>query len=559
MSSFWPDFTSSSSPEAQWKQIVKNGRHLKDISRGQQQLERAINHQSDLVAQNAHMQFEATLKTTEIVAKNLQAGFSHLGKNQEVMIESLNQLVGLTSAMVAETQKTQAYLEVAIQRLAIPDSQKEREYKLKEGFKHLHNSVSFPDRFHDAYRNFNEVIAIEPADYFALYRLGIIYFYSPHHVDLILAEKYFRQAGEYALAESSHDARRSQTALGDDISSGVIRTHAGEAFNMQARCQFLLGNVPEALRICTQTAQYFPHRIDIIFEKARMEAALKKEKNALETVKVLLNKNIEYAIPIMADPILRNCNSIVRYISKKRDDYRKPVKRLFDNARVKIIPKSKVFEEFSHVARLLDNNTLLDARLAHRITSEAMPRTIMMYPVYTNDRTKYDEAFRDRYEDFLKDIENRDIPTSLVLSEDSFRQHLGEGPIWYTKKTTETLFDFILKEREAEDKRSAIISNLKQARQKTFDEGIKNIPRAKVKECISSTKIALIVLGIAWLLTKAIKFLLFGWNLVDWLFYIAAGIIGVVFLFEIIQTLLENNKYALKEDYLLPRKEHMKK
>ncbi|MDW3651010.1 MAG: hypothetical protein R8P61_28290 [Bacteroidia bacterium] len=509
MSTFWPDLTSSD----QWEQQIKNGRYLKDLTRGQEQLERAINDQSELIAQSTRAQLHATTRSTEVVAKNLQAGFTRLGNNQEVMIELLSQIMGDSAALVEETKRTNQYLESVIQRLAIPDSQKEREYKLKEGFKHLHNSTKFPDRFHDAYRNFSQAIEIEPADYFALYRMGIIHFFSPHHANLTKAENYFRRAGEYALAESSDTSRRSQTALGGEIALNIIKEHAGDAFNMQARCQFLLGNVSKALNICTTTVRYFPKRIDTLFEKARLEVRLRKDNEAANTVDKLLNQKLEYCILIANDKTLGNNPTIQGRLIARKDKYRVPVLKEYEKAKQVIIPQSKAKQTFHNLGQLLATNTLLDSFDAHKLASQKLKWTILHYPVFPND-PDFGPAVKLHFKNFTADIEGDSYGADI----NQFTQHIASGPIWKEKTITTSIFPFIQQERDAHRHLSSMTNNLRQAREATFSHLVKNIPTHHLKDMFWGSVVGAIILFVVYWALQLLKWILFGWKIFDYAF-----------------------------------------
>ncbi|MEL6675622.1 MAG: hypothetical protein AAFR61_25665 [Bacteroidota bacterium] len=540
MLSTWSDYATSNSRRDLYSAQIKNANYLKELKKGQQQMAQNFE-------QAALAQLEVQTMSTELVCNNLQAGFSRLhnalgtlAENQVATYKVLAQTAELTATLVEESRRSNEYLEQVFDRLAIPDIQKVREHKLKEGYKHLRNSVTFPDRFHDAHRNFSEALGIEPADYFALYRMGIIYFYSPHHVDLEVAENYFRQAGEYALAEVPENASQSTTALGGEISSDKVKEHAGDALSMQARCQFLMENTTKALEICILAVAHFPERLDILFEKARLEVILRREGDVANTVNTILDRKLELCLVIASDQTLGNSATVANELQRRMDQYYFPTKKGYDTAKLEIIPESVACAELEEVGQLLEQRTLLEARDAYNLAFSKKERLITSYPVYPGEED-YDTLIENQFKKLSDDLHVME----KALSKKEFTTFLDKSPLYKDILTNEELFPYIAKERRAFSEFSRICKALENARQKTYKNGLERLPSLRKKDYILAIIFIAVIVPAAWGILKGLKWLLFEWVIFDWIFNIIA-IIAVVFL--ILGALgVGNDKPSLKE------------
>jgi tetratricopeptide (TPR) repeat protein len=213
--------------------------------------------------------------------------------------------------------------------LRIPDFQKERHYFIEQGFKHYHNAAINSALMTDALENLLQAEAREKTDYIVLHRIGMIYLYSPAHVDLSLAKKYFIRAAQYAAVESNPSAQRLADILSGALDSELasqkpdpeaIKRLTADAFLQGALTCYLRNELSEALEYSAQAIQANPSYFIARFNNAKFLAASGHGVEAAKALEPAIRADRNYAASAADDGDLAARPEVRSLLQRLRDE-----------------------------------------------------------------------------------------------------------------------------------------------------------------------------------------------------------------------------------------------
>jgi hypothetical protein len=127
--------------------------------------------------------------------------------NQLAKIDSSLGFINRNLEVQIEQQRISNLLLEDIKELMwVPDSEKVRQNCIELGLKFFAQAQSDDDLYEDALQELRKAEEIKKQDYFVLFRIGLIYLYSPKHIDVPRALQYFENAAKYSTIENDSTA-----------------------------------------------------------------------------------------------------------------------------------------------------------------------------------------------------------------------------------------------------------------------------------------------------------------------------------------------------------------
>lgn len=318
MFSFHP---SSNDPILAWKSYIAGRTNLENINASlkshyyaqretaniqiqqNEAINNAISNNTDAVIKHTDMvqkmsadQIKAIEQNTINVCGSIDNGFEMLSG----CIEELGSIIDLRLSTIMENQIISNLLSANIALLLkIPDFQKERQYHIEQGLKHLKNSSFDPDLYNDALENLLKAEKLEKTDYVVLYYLGLVYLYSPQNNDLVLAREYFQKALKYSLVETNENAVILANILTGDIYKKLDQNIAtvdsikniSAKISLQIGITYYIQNIlNEALNYFSKSAELNPRLLEATINKIRTLVLLDKQEEARTLIEQLLRE-----------------------------------------------------------------------------------------------------------------------------------------------------------------------------------------------------------------------------------------------------------------------------
>ena len=158
----------------------------------------------------------------------------------------------------------------------------------------------------DALSNLRKAEERELSDYVVLHRIGMIYLYSPDHIDAHAAEEYFLRAARYAAVEAEPAAARVAFVLSgnsDDDPRGhttdlvrVKRLAADASLQAGFAC-YLQRRFPDAIRHSRRAIELYPEYDLAQFNCAKFLAAAGQVDQAIHILEPLTPQGGPPALP----------------------------------------------------------------------------------------------------------------------------------------------------------------------------------------------------------------------------------------------------------------------
>ena len=224
-----------------------------------------------------------------------------LNKNMVIALSIINSNISqATNVLKCQLQQVSAVLQVILEELKIPESQRERRYHIEEGIKYFNMGMKTGDclYFDDAFDEFNTAISIEKKDFFSWYYIGMIHLYSKNHVDIEKAkssfEKYFHYAAALPVRHELFD----------------------EALLMKAECLYIEQNAEDAFKV---VEGILGNSIKASLRGVKYLSAMKssdKQMMAVNIFKGLVNKNPYIFMQILEDGDIISNDYIISFINE---------------------------------------------------------------------------------------------------------------------------------------------------------------------------------------------------------------------------------------------------
>ena len=219
---------------------------------------------SDTIAEAAIAQIQVARQNTAAIVGAIEQSTGSIVSSINAVGQTLDDRLNL---LVDQQRIGNFLLEGILERLLIPDFQKERLHYLKQGFDYYHNARIDSSVMSDALLNLKKAEERGTSDYVVLHLIGMIYLYSKEHVDPQAAEDYFLRAGRYAAIEATPGARRVASLLTDDANQ-VCRL-AADAFRLAGFACYLQQKLPDAIKHAQRAAELDPSHVLARFDAAK--------------------------------------------------------------------------------------------------------------------------------------------------------------------------------------------------------------------------------------------------------------------------------------------------
>jgi len=274
------------------------------------------------------------------VERSISQGIGELNDSIVGELSEISRMMDWRASMVVEQQRlTNEFLENIVELLRIPDVQKERQYRIRQGLKHFRNAAKDISLYTDSLENLLEAEKIEKTDYLVLHYIGLIYLYSSANIDLPKAEEYFRRAAKYASVESDPDSERFVCMLLDRSTHGDIQTENGikrltaEIFFQaavscyaQAKCDDVLKLTEQSMTSCADISEAFLLRAKAFISLHQVDAAA-------TVIEDLINRDPKCFLVVSKTEDLITEEKISQLLTRMRDNAVSEARALLERCR----------------------------------------------------------------------------------------------------------------------------------------------------------------------------------------------------------------------------------
>lgn len=253
--------------------------------------------------------------------------------------------------------------------LRIPDIQKERQYFLEQGVKHLRNAIIDNDFYENALECLLEAEKREKTDYVVLHLLGTIFLFSPQFKDLGKAEAYFKKAAKFAKVETDPNAYRLADILGGNTLSRLeknipsqekMRVVASESlFQAGIVCQ-LLGKMKEARDCFKEAYELVPTLFDIVYQLGLTNALLNNASDTIKYFNQALSINRRMSVLVASNPFLVEKDFVQKWLKMIRDQEHDLVSMIIKERSKKAIENSVYIGDIHEINNVIDGASYLD-------------------------------------------------------------------------------------------------------------------------------------------------------------------------------------------------------
>jgi hypothetical protein len=396
MATFYFNHDSGESSESQWTRHIQNQAYVEDVTKsvinstGKQTrdfsviVSRQTKEINDTIKSASREQVAAIQQSTNAICGTLESGFELLSDNlQEIsygigeLRSELNDMASMLdwklSLLIEQQRITNLLLGNIAILLRIPDIQKERQYHIEQGIKFLKNAIFDNDFYDDSLSNLLKAEKIEPTDFFALHRIGLIYMYSTKHLGLGKAEEYFKKAAKYAVAESNTGASVSANFLAGDVNRNLseqiptvdtIKLQAAESYLFAGRSCYIQGKLNEAAELASKGFNLVPQLVEAGFTQAKALAANNNETQAAIVLEKVINTDRFYSLKTLSDLDLCPKTSIQQLLKKLQREATEEATKILMECKHQMISGSNASEYIEKIERLVNKNTYLTSKKA---------------------------------------------------------------------------------------------------------------------------------------------------------------------------------------------------
>jgi len=509
MATFYPQPLSKESWSQQWQRYMENKpliNNIEDIVQTQ------TKEYKNIIEHSSRQQIQAIQESTEAVCGTLDSGFELLSDNfQDISyglgeirseLNSMSSMLDWRLSLLIEQQRITNLLigNVAI-LLRIPDYQKERYDYIEKGIKSLKNAYFDNDLYENALNYLQEAEKKENEDYFVLHRIGLIYMYSPKHIDLSKAEEYFKKAAKYAIVETNPGASISVNYLAGDVNTNLltqiptvdsIKLQAAESYMFAGRSCYIQGKLGEAAELAGKAFKIVPLMVEAGFTQAKALSADNKITQAAVVLKSVIKKDRFYSIKTIADLDLSPKIEIKNLLENFRQEAFNDASNLLSECKKDIISESMAQVEINKIEKLINKKSFLHCKKAIDLINNKKLRTfsdifntsknknvnldsnlneLKNSLIEINKKVKYPETYvrmiKDLF-DFLSKNTQWDFPSVTVLSD-----ILNFKNGYESKNINSSLISFIKQEKEYFVNLPYVKTKIEKAIQEIYSDDIK--------------------------------------------------------------------------------------
>ena len=535
MATFYYNQFSDENYLSQWSKHIQNQSYIEDVTKsvmnssGKQTKDFSVivSHQtkeiSDTIKTASREQVAAIQQSTNVICGTLENGFELLSDNlQEIsyglgeLRSELNDMASMLDwklSLLIEQQKISNLLmgNIAV-LLKIPDIQKERQYHIEQGIKFLKNAIFDSDFYEDSLTNLLKAEKIEPSDFFALHRIGLIYMYSPKHLALEKAEEYFKKAAKYAVAETNSGSSVTTNFLTGDLNKNLlgqiptndsIKLQAAESYLFAGRSCYIQGKLSEASDYASKGFSIVPQMVEAGFTQAKALAANNNETQAAIVLEKVINTDRFYSLKTLSDLDLCPKPSIQNLLRKLNKESTDKATELLQQCRKQQIQGSNVSDYLDKIQRLVNKNTYLTSKKAIDLLAKINNWNFCEPLSNPNQAKSYNEIIElinlTNSLQYYKKLGNI-IPKSQSFI-DEFTKRINNETQWnFTLNSTLDnakgkshggnlkVYDFLQKEKNFNDTLPDIVNSLKKTVQQYVDDNKIHLDYLENESRISDNK-----------------------------------------------------------------------
>lgn len=249
----------------------------------------------------------------DTINRSMMAGMDTINQNMMAGMSVLrSNIAQAASAITYQLQQSEVVLRQILDELRIPESQRERRYHIEEGMKYFNKGMQSGDclYFEDALDEFTTATTIERKDFFSWYYIGMIHLYSKEHIDPEKALSAFDRYIHYANAlPQKHN-------LFD------------EAWMMKAECKYLMQDMDAAFGYVEKVMNGSDKAALRGMKYLSATGDSYKQKQAVEILKHLMQKNPYIVMQVLEDYDLVNNEYIIGFLNSYRTETIKEISRL---------------------------------------------------------------------------------------------------------------------------------------------------------------------------------------------------------------------------------------
>jgi tetratricopeptide (TPR) repeat protein len=387
MASFYYNPNNKEDIVSQWLDYKQDRSYVKDIVKSQnatqQVIQEQLNFVRDSIASASAEQVLAIQESTSAVCGSLDKGFSliesqlqYIDFNLSEIKSELSNIASILdwnfSIIIAEQKISNLLMGNVAELLRIPDIQKERQYFVEQGLKFLKNSAFDEDFYEDSLLNLKKAENIEATDYFILHHIGLIYLNSPKHINLPLAEDYFKRSAKYSVAETLNGSSITRDIIklnpsrffDEQISVDSIKLQAAESYLYAGRCCYIQGKMTEAAELAKKGLELVPELLEAAYLQAKSLSSQGNIESALKIMDRVIDKNRFYAVKMLSDLDFSTKNETAILLKQKKDESIIKAKNKLPEIEKIIMEHSDAHELVIKVKSLIESNNYLAAKKA---------------------------------------------------------------------------------------------------------------------------------------------------------------------------------------------------
>ncbi len=392
MATFYYNRHSGESWESQWRKNLQNQSYVQEISQDIRQngrdVSRAIQRQTSDIEHSIQAgtaeQVRAIQQSTDAICGTLNQGFAQMAEGLSEIsygigevkseLNDMGAMLDWNLSLLIEQQKTTNILLNNIGLLLrISDSQKVRQEYIEKGLRFMTKALFDHDLYQNAVDYFLEAERIEREDFFVLHRVGLIYLFSPQHLDIPKAETYFRNAARFAHAEARLNATGNPKILSGDLNKDLltqlpgadfIRLQAAEAFLFAGRCCYIQGKFSESAELAGKGFALVPSLVEAGFMEAKALAADNRIREAVIALSRVINGDRYYAIKAATDLDLGPKREVLGLLEEYRLKSTEMAKQMLNDCKSAMLSDTVAINEIQRIEALVSKEKYIHNKRA---------------------------------------------------------------------------------------------------------------------------------------------------------------------------------------------------
>ena len=288
------------------------------------------------------------VNTANTHLSNINADIQNVNNNLIVLGKLVGQGFSMLHNQLSQSNKQLGQI---LQELKIPETQRERRYRIEEGTKYLTLALQNGDTlyFEDAFDEFNTALTFEKKDWFSWFNVGLIHLRSKEHVNPQKAIDAFKRTVHYGQAEITY-------------TKNVNLEHKiDEAYLYMAEAYYLQQEYKSAI---SETEQCLHAKDKANFMRVKYLSATNENQNkqiATEILSKLINQNPYITLQVLEDDDILQNEQIINLLEKIRAEKNKEAKSILTKI------KCEDNQTVNKIKELISTNAFLDVHEALKL------------------------------------------------------------------------------------------------------------------------------------------------------------------------------------------------